>query len=120
MLTSEGTRRWSASYLVIERRFLPLRRPTDGPDPGHAGESAALTGARALLELAGRAGTCAALLVGAVAVSRVPLGVRYLSDVAADVAPELAWIGAAALRVNLRRSAGSPTSVSHRSLARKD
>jgi membrane-associated phospholipid phosphatase len=49
-----------------------------------------------------------ALLVGAVAVSRVLLGVHYPSDVAAGVALALAWVSGAALMVSLPRSVLSP------------
>ena len=88
---------------------------------GYAGGSAAVYGALALLALAGVAWwarlilvTGTTLLVGAVAVSRVLLGVHYPSDVAAGVALGLAWVSAAALLVSLPRSVQSPTSVSHR------
>jgi membrane-associated phospholipid phosphatase len=60
-----------------------------------------------------------ALLVGAVAVSRVLLGVHYPSDVAAGVALGLAWVSGAALMVSLPHSVFPMTSVSHRSLAPK-
>lgn len=93
---------------------------------GHAGGSAAVYGALALLGVAGVARwtrlmlmTAAALLVGAVAVSRVLLGVHYPSDVAAGVALGLAWVSAAALLVSLPRSARTPTSVPNRSVPRK-
>jgi undecaprenyl-diphosphatase len=87
---------------------------------GHAGGSAAVYGALALLALAGVAGwarlilvTGAALLVAAVAMSRVLLGVHYPSDVAAGVALGLAWVSTAALLISPPRNALSPT-VSHR------
>jgi membrane-associated phospholipid phosphatase len=92
---------------------------------GHAGGSAAVYGALALLGMAGVARwarlmlvTGAAVLVGAVAVSRVLLGVHYPSDVAAGVALGLAWISAAALLASLPRNA--PTPVSHRSVPPQD
>ena len=85
---------------------------------GHAGGSAAVYGALVLVVLAGGTRcarvmlvTGAALLIGAVAVSRVLLGVHYPSDVAAGVALGLAWVSGAALLVSLPRSALSPTSV---------
>ncbi|HEX6402353.1 MAG TPA: phosphatase PAP2 family protein [Pseudonocardiaceae bacterium] len=94
---------------------------------GHAGGSAAVYGALALLGVAGVARwarlvlvTGAALLVGAVAVSRVLLGVHYPSDVAAGVALGLAWVSAAALLARLPRSAPTPTPVSHRSVPPQD
>jgi membrane-associated phospholipid phosphatase len=94
---------------------------------GHAGGSAAVYGALALLALVGVAGwarlmlvTGAALLVSAVAVSRVLLGVHYPSDVAAGMALGLAWVTAAALLVSLPRSSLTRTWVPHRSLAQKD
>lgn len=92
---------------------------------GHAGGSAAVYGALALLGVAGVARwarlmlvTGAALLVGAVAVSRVLLGVHYPSDVAAGVALGLAWVSAAALLASLPRS--TPTPVSHRFVPPQD
>ena len=94
---------------------------------GHAGGSAAVYGALALLGVAGVARwarlmlvTAAALLIGAVAVSRVLLGVHYPSDVAAGVALGLAWVSAAALLASLPRSAPTPTPVSHRSVPPQD
>jgi len=82
---------------------------------GHAGGSAAVYGALALVVIARVArwarlmlATGTALLVGAVAVSRVLLGVHYPSDVAAGAALGLAWVSAAALVVSLPRSAPSP------------
>lgn len=90
---------------------------------GHAGGSAAVYGALALLGVAGVARwarlllvTGAAVLVGAVAVSRVLLGVHYPSDVAAGVALGLAWVSAAALLAHLPRNAPTSTPVSHRSV----
>lgn len=87
---------------------------------GHAGGSAAVYGALALLAVAGVARwarltlvTGATVLVGAVAVSRVLLGVHYPSDVAAGVALGVAWVSAAALLVSLPRHASFPTSVPH-------
>jgi len=75
---------------------------------GHAGGSAAVYGALALVVFAGvvrRARlmlvTGTALLVGAVAVSRVLLGVHYPSDVAAGLALGLAWSSGATLMTNL-------------------
>lgn len=92
---------------------------------GHAGGSAAVYGALALLGVAAVARsarlmlvTSAALLVGAVAVSRVLLGVHYPSDVAAGVALGLAWVSAAALLAHLPRS--TPTPVSHRLVPPQD
>jgi membrane-associated phospholipid phosphatase len=80
---------------------------------GHAGGSAAVYGALTLVVLAWVArrarlmlATGIALLVGAVAVSRVLLGVHYPSDVAAGVALGLAWVSGAALVVNLLRDIG--------------
>ena len=94
---------------------------------GHAGGSAAVYGALALLGLAGIAWwtrlmlvTGAALLVCAVAVSRVLLGAHYPSDVVAGVALGLAWVSGAALLVNLPRAGGSAAAVSRRSFARKE
>lgn len=94
---------------------------------GHAGGSAAVYGALALLALAGVVRwvrlilvTGAALLVAAVSTSRVLLGVHYPSDVAAGVALGLAWVSTAALLVSLPRNALSPALVSHRPLAQKD
>jgi membrane-associated phospholipid phosphatase len=94
---------------------------------GHAGGSAAVYGALALLGVAGVARwarlmlvTAVALLVGAVAVSRVLLGVHYPSDVAAGVALGLAWVSAAALLAHLPPSAPTPTPVSHRSVPPQD
>ncbi len=79
---------------------------------GHAGGSTAVYGALALVVVTGVArwarlmlATDTALLVGAVAVSRVLLGVHYPSDVAAGVALGLAWVSGAALVANLPRSA---------------
>jgi membrane-associated phospholipid phosphatase len=83
---------------------------------GHAGGSAAVYGALVLVFSAGIArwarlmlATATALLVGAVAVSRVLLGVHYPSDVAAGVALGLAWASGAAFVVNLPRSALFPS-----------
>jgi membrane-associated phospholipid phosphatase len=78
---------------------------------GHAGGSAAVYGALALLALAGVVRwtrlilvTGAALLIAAVSTSRVLLGVHYPSDVAAGVALGLAWVSTAALLVSLPRT----------------
>jgi membrane-associated phospholipid phosphatase len=82
---------------------------------GHAGGSAAVYGALALVFSAGAArwarlvlvsGT--AFLLSAVAVSRVLLGVHYLSDVAAGIALGLAWVSGAAFVANQPRRALSP------------
>jgi membrane-associated phospholipid phosphatase len=83
---------------------------------GHAAGAAAVYGAlvvlvlpraarwaRALLLAAG------ALLICAVAASRVLLGVHYPSDVAAGAALGLAWVGIAALLVTLVRPGGGGT-----------
>jgi undecaprenyl-diphosphatase len=94
---------------------------------GHAGGSAAVYGALALVifaEVARSArlilATGTALLVGAVAVSRVLLGVHYPSDVAAGVALGLAWVSGATLAVSLPHSARfSLTSVSRQPVAPK-
>lgn len=82
---------------------------------GHAGGSAAVYGALALVVLAQAArrtrrmlATGTALLVGAVAVSRVLLGVHYSSDVVAGVALGLVWVSGATLVVSLPHSARSP------------
>jgi undecaprenyl-diphosphatase len=82
---------------------------------GHAGGSTAVYGVLALVVVAGVArwarlmlATGTALLVGAVAMSRVLLGVHYPSDVAAGVALGLAWVSGAALVANLPRSILSP------------
>lgn len=85
---------------------------------GHAGDSAAVYGALVLLAVAGVTRwarptlvTGATLLLGAVAVSRVLLGVHYPSDVAAGVALGLAWVNAAVLLASPPRLASSSTSV---------
>ncbi|HEY4701072.1 MAG TPA: phosphatase PAP2 family protein, partial [Streptosporangiaceae bacterium] len=83
---------------------------------GHAAGAAAVYGAlvvlvlpraarwaRALLLAAG------ALLICAVAASRVLLGVHYPSDVAAGAALGLAWVGIAALLITLIRPGGVGT-----------
>jgi len=77
---------------------------------GHAGGSAAVYGALVLVVFAGVArwarlmlATGTALLIGAVAVSRVLLGVHYPSDVAAGLALGLAWASGATLVTNLPR-----------------
>jgi membrane-associated phospholipid phosphatase len=61
----------------------------------------------------------AALLVAAVAASRVLLGVHYPSAVAGGVALDVAWVSAAALLVSLPRNVLSPTSVSRRPLVKR-
>jgi undecaprenyl-diphosphatase len=50
-----------------------------------------------------------ALLICAVAASRVLLGVHYPSDVAAGAALGLAWVGIAALLITLIRPGGVGT-----------
>jgi membrane-associated phospholipid phosphatase len=82
---------------------------------GHAAGSAAVYGALVLLALPRAARwarglllAVAALLIGAVAASRVLLGVHYPSDVAAGAALGLAWVGAAALLVTLPGARRSP------------
>lgn len=83
---------------------------------GHAAGSAAVYGALVVLVLPrvarwARAMLLAAgaLLIGAVAASRVLLGVHYPSDVVAGAALGLAWVGVAALLVTLFRPAGIET-----------
>jgi membrane-associated phospholipid phosphatase len=123
-------RRWRAVVLVVVARLgelacesglkaliarprpileYPLAHASGYSFPsGHAGGAAALYGslvllaspllrrwARVLLWAAG------ALLVAAVAASRVLLGVHYPSDVTAGVALGLAWVGMAALSSTL-------------------
>jgi undecaprenyl-diphosphatase len=132
------TRLWRAAVLVVVARLgelasttavkdlLARPRPTfvDPVDhgagysfpSGHAAGSAAVYGAlvvlvlpraarwaRALLLAAG------ALLICAVAASRVLLGVHYPSDVAAGMALGLAWVGVAALLVTRFRPGGVGT-----------
>jgi membrane-associated phospholipid phosphatase len=106
----------------------PVTSPSGYSFPsGHAGGSAAVYGALALLGVAVVARSArlmlvigAALLIGAVAVSRVLLGVHYPSDIAAGVALGLAWVSGAALLVSLPRSALFRASVSHRSVPPQD
>ena len=92
---------------------------------GHAGGSAAVYGALALVFSARIARwarlmltTGTALLVGAVAVSRVLLGVHYPSDVAAGVALGLAWVSGAALVVSHCRAASCPLDFGLPSISR--
>lgn len=61
-----------------------------------------------------------ALVVGAVAASRVLLGVHYPSDVAAGVVLGLAWVSGAALIVRLPRSTIPGLIDSNRSRLRKN
>ncbi len=119
---------WRAAVLVIMARvgelacesgakvLLARPRPTllDPVDhasgfsfpSGHAGGSAAIYGALGLLAASWTvrwARACllaaSAVLISAVAASRMLLGVHYPSDVAAGAALGLAWVGVAALLV---------------------
>lgn len=94
---------------------------------GHAGGSAALYGALALLGLAWAARwarlvlvAAAALVVCAVAASRVLLSVHYPSDVAAGVALGVAWVSGAALLVRRPGTAAPASSVARPSVPAKD
>lgn len=94
---------------------------------GHAGGSAALYGALALLSLTWAARwarlvlvAAATLVVCAVAASRVLLGVHYPSDVAAGIALGVACVSGAALVVRLPATAAPASSVARPSVPAKD
>ena len=83
---------------------------------GHAAGAAAVYGALLVLVLPRAARwaralllTAGALLICAVAASRVLLGVHYPSDVAAGAALGLAWVGIAAFLITLIRPGGVGT-----------
>jgi undecaprenyl-diphosphatase len=128
-------RLWRAAVLVVVARLGELASTTAVKDllarprptlldpvahgagfsfpSGHSAGSAAVYGALVVL-VAPRAGRWAralllaagALLICAVAASRVLLGVHYPSDVAAGVLLGVAWVGVAALVVTRLRPAG--------------